>query len=111
MPNYETSTTSSIPILLLSNNGLVKSEKFTNFKYVGDPLNTLRIFNEMLVDEIIVLDIDATSRGSIDYGLISLLASECRMPICYGGGISSSQQALDLIKLGVEKLLLAPQVL
>ena len=77
-----------IPCLLLRDNGLVKTVHFGNEKYVGDPLNAVRIFNEKEVDEILVLDIDATVRKQeLNYGLIENLATECRMPLCYGGGI------------------------
>jgi cyclase len=94
-----------IPCLLVKNYGLVKTINFKNPKYVGDPINAVRIFNEKEVDELIVLDIDATIRNrGPDYKMIELLASECRMPLCYGGGVKTAEQADIIIGLGVEKV-------
>lgn len=94
-----------IPCLLVKNGGLVKTINFGNPKYVGDPINAVRIFNEKEVDEIIVVDIDATVLGrEPDYGLIKNLAAECQMPLCYGGGVSSAEQIEKIISLGVEKV-------
>ncbi len=94
-----------IPCLLVKDKGLVKTVNFKNPKYVGDPINAVRIFNEKEVDELTVLDIDATleKRGP-DYNMIEHLASECRMPLCYGGGIRTAEQAQRIIGLGVEKV-------
>lgn len=94
-----------IPCLLLNENGLVKTTKFTNPKYVGDPINAIRIFNEKEVDEIMVLDIKATAekRGP-DFDLIEQLASECFMPLCYGGGIRDMADVKNLFNLGIEKV-------
>ena len=94
-----------IPCLLVHKKGLVKTVGFKDPKYVGDPINAVKIFNEKEVDEIIVLDIDATAekRGP-DFALIKNLANECRMPLCYGGGISSVEHAIRIISLGAEKL-------
>lgn len=94
-----------IPCLLVHKKGLVKTNRFRSPKYVGDPLNAVKIFNEKEVDELIVLDIDATSeRRQPDYSLIENLAAECRMPFCYGGGIKTEDQALKIVQLGVEKI-------
>lgn len=94
-----------IPCLLVKNKGLVKSVNFKNHKYIGDPINAVRIFNEKEVDELIVLDIDAASRGTEpDFKMIENLAAECRMPFCYGGGIRTAEQAQRIIGLGVEKV-------
>ena len=94
-----------IPCLLVQNGGLVKTVNFANPKYVGDPINAVRIFNEKEVDELVVLDIDATiKRDEPDYQLISHLASECRMPLCYGGGVQTVTQIEKIISLGVEKV-------
>lgn len=94
--------------MLIRNSGLVKTVQFANEKYVGDPLNAVRIFNEKEVDEIIVLDIDATSRcAEPNYALIGKIANECRMPLCYGGGIKSASSAERIISLGVEKIALS----
>lgn len=101
-----------IPFLLLRGKGLVKTLKFADEKYVGDPLNAVRIFNEKQVDEIVVLDIDATANGSEpDYALIKKLAAECRMPLCYGGGIKTPEQATHILSLGVEKISLSSQAI
>lgn len=94
-----------IPCLLLRNGGLVKTTRFTSPKYVGDPLNAIRIFNEKEVDELMVLDIDASREGrEPNYALIEQIAGECFMPLCYGGGISTLEQADRIFALGVEKV-------
>jgi imidazole glycerol-phosphate synthase subunit HisF len=94
-----------IPCLLVQDRGLVKTIQFGDPKYVGDPLNAVRIFNEKEVDELMVLDIDATrKRIEPNYTLIEHLAMECRMPLCYGGGIASPEQAQRIVQLGVEKV-------
>jgi len=94
-----------IPCLLIHNKGLVKTVKFNDHKYVGDPINAVRIFNEKEVDELMVIDIDATAKNrEPDYKLIENLAAECRMPICYGGGIKTADQAQRIFSLGVEKI-------
>ena len=96
-----------IPCLLIRDKGLVKTRRFTDDKYVGDPINTVKIFNDKEADEIIVLDIDASSRSSgIDFKMVQRLAAECRMPLAYGGGIQSLEQARHLISLGIEKVIL-----
>jgi cyclase len=89
----------------VQNGGLVKTVQFANPKYIGDPINAVKIFNEKESDELIVLDIDATVRGvAPNFRLISQLAVECRMPLCYGGGIKTAEQAKSIIGLGVEKV-------
>jgi len=94
-----------IPCLLVRNKGLVKTVKFADSKYVGDPVNAVRIFNEKEVDELIVLDIDATATAAgPDYDAIGHLAAECRMPLCYGGGVKTVEQAKTIVGLGVEKV-------
>jgi len=94
-----------IPCLLVHKGGLVKTVRFADPKYVGDPINAVRIFNEKEVDEIIVADIDATVQNRLpDYVLISKLAAECRMPICYAGGVKTVDQLETIISLGVEKV-------
>ena len=94
-----------IPSLLIHKKGLVKSTKFKDYKYVGDPINAVKIFNEKEVDEIIIVDIDASVNGNKpDYRLIEKLAYECRMPLCYGGGIKTAEQAQKIFSLGVEKI-------
>jgi cyclase len=94
-----------IPCLLIHDKGLVKSVQFKDHKYVGDPINAVRIFNEKECDELIVLDIDATTLNrEPDYKMIENLATECRMPLCYGGGIKTAEQAQRIFSLGVEKI-------
>lgn len=101
-----------IPCLLIRNNGLVKTVGFRDGKYVGDPINAVRIFNEKEVDELIVLDIDATVQGrEPNYELIEHLAAECRMPLCYGGGVKTSRQVERIVALGVEKVALSSVLL
>ncbi len=101
-----------IPCLLIKNGGLVKTVHFDKPKYVGDPINAVRIFNEKEVDELIVVDIDATVQNrEPDYNMIKNLASECRMPLCYGGGIKTVDQIDRIISLGVEKVALSAAVL
>lgn len=94
-----------IPCLLIQDGGLVKTVKFKDPKYVGDPINAVKIFNEKEADELIVIDIDATANAvEPNYAQIAKLAAECRMPLCYGGGIRTAQQAKNIIALGVEKV-------
>jgi len=97
-----------IPCLLMKRDGLVKTAQFRAPKYVGDPINAVRIFNEKQVDELVVLDIDATMEGGEpDYRRIAMLAAECRMPLCYGGGVRTPEQAKRIVALGVEKVALS----
>lgn len=94
-----------IPCLLVRNRGLVKTVAFKDDKYVGDPINAVKIFNEKRVDELIIVDIDATRLGKEpDLRMIENVAAECRMPLCYGGGIKSASQAARIFALGVEKI-------
>jgi cyclase len=94
-----------IPCLLVHDKGLVKTVQFKDPKYVGDPINAVRIFNEKETDELMVLDIDATrDNKEPDYKMIENLAAECRMPLCYGGGVKTVEQAHRIFSLGVEKI-------
>lgn len=94
-----------IPCLLVHEKGLVKTKNFKEPKYVGDPINAVRIFNEKEVDELIVLDIDAsTEKREPNYKMIENIAAECRMPLCYGGGVKTVEQAQKIFSLGVEKI-------
>lgn len=96
-----------IPVLLLQDGGLVKTVKFKSPKYVGDPINAVRIFNEKEVDELIILDINASKEGNEpNYEHIQEIVSEAFMPVGYGGGISSLKQIDKLFKIGVEKIIL-----
>jgi imidazole glycerol-phosphate synthase subunit HisF len=97
-----------IPCLLIHEGGLVKTVRFRDPTYVGDPINAVRIFNEKETDELVVLDIDATVNGvAPDFDVIANLAAECRMPLCYGGGVTTVEQAKKIISLGVEKVALS----
>lgn len=97
-----------IPVLLLDRSRrLVKTVRFGERTYVGDPFNVIRIFNEKEVDEICLLDIDATADSrKPDLGFVRELASECFMPLAYGGGVTSLEMGRALFKSGVEKLVI-----
>jgi len=101
-----------IPCLLVKNKGLVKTVQFKEGKYVGDPINAVKIFNEKEVDELMVLDIDATKEGrEPDFVMIENLANESRMPLCYGGGVKTVEHAKKIIHLGAEKVALSSAVI
>lgn len=94
-----------IPFLLVHEGGLVKTVGFKDPKYVGDPINAVKIFNEKEADELCVVDMDASVNGvEPDYKAIEHMALECRMPLCYGGGVRTADQAKRIIGLGVEKV-------
>jgi imidazole glycerol-phosphate synthase subunit HisF len=96
-----------IPCLLLRNKGLVKTVKFKESTYIGDPINAVKIFNEKEVDELIFLDIDATkNKNEPNYEIIQNIASECFMPFAYGGGINSLSQIERIMKSGAEKIVI-----
>jgi imidazole glycerol-phosphate synthase subunit HisF len=101
-----------IPSLLIQDNGLVKTINFKNPKYVGDPINAVRIFNEKEVDELAIFDIDATAKNlQPNYSLIERIANQSRMPLCYGGGVKTVEQAQKIFGLGIEKIALSSAVL
>ena len=101
-----------IPCLLLRNGGLVKTTKFDDPKYIGDPINAIRVFNDKEVDEIMVLDITASKETKEpNFALIEQFAGELFMPLCYGGGIKNVDQAKRLFTIGVEKICLQTAVL
>ena len=94
-----------IPVLLLRDESLVKTVRFGKFSYVGDPCNTVRIFNELEVDELIFLDIMASKEGkSPNLRLLAEIADECFMPLAYGGGIRTFDQAKSVFDIGFEKV-------
>lgn len=96
-----------IPVLLVSDGYLVKPLKFGSEKYIGDPINAVRIFNEKQVDELVICDIDASVKGTgVNYTLIEEIASEAFMPVAYGGGVSSAEEAQRITGIGVEKVVL-----
>jgi cyclase len=101
-----------IPCLLLHDKGLVKTVNFNSPKYIGDPINAVRIFNEKEVDELAFFDIDATAHNKEpDYILIEKLANQSRMPLCYGGGVKTVEQAQKIFGLGIEKIALSSAVI
>jgi cyclase len=96
-----------IPALLLRDVSLVKTVKFRKPSYIGDPINTVRIFNELEVDELIFLDIEATMKNrKPNLRILNEIANECFMPLAYGGGISDFETACDIFKIGFEKVVL-----
>lgn len=100
-----------IPVLVLESDLLVKTVRFGNPKYLGDPINAVRIFNEMEADEIVVVDRLATVGGSkINFPLISRIADECRMPLAYGGGVRDVNEVEKLVNIGVEKVCLGSSI-
>lgn len=101
-----------IPSLLLHDKGLVKTVNFKSPKYVGDPINAVKIFNEKEVDELAFFDIDATvNNKEPDYVLIEKLANQSRMPLCYGGGVKNVEQAQRIFGLGIEKIALSSAII
>ncbi|WP_168626446.1 MULTISPECIES: AglZ/HisF2 family acetamidino modification protein [unclassified Cryobacterium] len=96
-----------IPVLLVSDGYLVKPVKFRGGKYIGDPINAVRIFNEKQVDELVVCDIDASVKGTgVNFTLIEEIASEAFMPVAYGGGVTSAEDAKRVVGIGIEKIVL-----
>ncbi len=101
-----------IPSLLVHDGGLVKTVNFKNAKYVGDPINAVKIFNEKEVDELAVFDIDATVLNKEpNYALIEKLANQSRMPLCYGGGVKTVEQAQRIFGLGIEKIAMSSSII
>lgn len=96
-----------IPVLLLKGQGLYKTQKFKDPKYLGDPINAVKIFNDKEVDELCFLDITATNENrEPNYKVIAEIASECFMPLSYGGGVNTIEQAKKLFAIGVEKVII-----
>ncbi len=94
-----------IPSLLVDDGDLIKSENFSNDKYIGDPINAVKIFNEKSVDELAIFDVGVTLNNSdIDMSLLFDIAKAAKMPLCYGGGVHESAQATELVKSGFEKV-------
>ncbi|MGN0170895.1 MAG: AglZ/HisF2 family acetamidino modification protein [Lachnospiraceae bacterium] len=94
-----------IPCLLLNNGDLVKTKKFKNPNYLGDPINAVKIFNEEEADELCLLDISARKNGFINFDLLNNIVSEAFMPLAYGGGIKELDEAKKLFRMGFEKLI------
>ena len=96
-----------IPVLLYSNQGLVKSVKFKDYTYIGDPINAVRIFNDCVTDEIVILDINASkNKKTIDLQLVKEVGEEANMPFSVGGGIDSIPKIYELLKGGAEKVII-----
>jgi cyclase len=96
-----------IPCLLLKDGGLVKTVKFKNPSYIGDPINTVRIFNELEVDELIFLDITSSiNKSPIRFDILSEIANECFMPLTYGGGITNMDDVKKIFTIGIEKVVI-----
>jgi cyclase len=102
----------TIPILLLRNKGLVKTVQFGKSKYIGDPINAVKLFNDKEVDELVFLDIDASKEGrKPDFDYIQSIASECFMPLGYGGGIGTMNDISKLFSIGVEKVIINSNII
>lgn len=96
-----------IPVLLLNENHLVKSQQFRNYRYIGDPINAVRIFNELMADELVFLDISATrNKRTISYDMVKNIGEEANMPFCVGGGIRELTQIKEIISSGAEKVII-----
>lgn len=96
-----------IPVLLLRNDALVKTVQFKNANYIGDPINTVRIFNELEVDELVFLDISATAeKRQPNLKILSEIANECFMPLAYGGGLADFESVKKIFSIGFEKVVL-----
>lgn len=96
-----------IPVLLIHNEGVYKTKKFKDLRYIGDPINAIRLFNDLNADEIIILDINASKSGnSPNLNIIEDIASEAFMPVSYGGGINNKILAGKILRLGVEKIII-----
>jgi cyclase len=99
-----------IPVLLLDNDKLVKTEKFSSPKYIGDPINAVRIFNDLKADELVLLDISATAqKRSINLDLIKEIGEEANMPFSVGGGINSIESVKKLLSYGVERVIIGAE--
>src|SRR6056297_3606334 len=96
-----------IPVLLLKNQGLVKSVKFKNHRYIGDPINAVRIFNDLQADELVFLDILASGENrTVSVDFVKRVGEEANMPFAAGGGITTIHQISDIISAGAEKVVL-----
>ena len=96
-----------IPCLLLKDESLVKTKKFKKYDYIGDPVNTVRIFNELEVDELMFLDIFASKENRvINFELLKDIANECFMPLSYGGNVKSLEDAKKIFEIGFEKIVI-----
>lgn len=93
-----------IPVLLLNDKGIYKTVSFKNPRYIGDPLNIIKIFNDKFVDEIIICDINKEKGNNLEIEYLKDIFQSCRMPVCYSGNIKNLEQASQLYSIGVEKI-------
>jgi cyclase len=94
-----------IPCLLLQNLGLVKTVNFKNPRYIGDPINAVRIFNDLKADELVFLDISATkNKTKPNFNLIAKIGDQCNMPFAVGGGVRNIEDAKNIVNAGAEKI-------
>jgi cyclase len=101
-----------IPVLLLKGKGLVKTVKFSNEKYIGDPINAVRIYNDLEADELVFLDISATpEKRTISLDLVKEIGEEAYMPFSVGGGINNLEDIRKLLKIGAEKVILNSSII
>lgn len=100
-----------IPTLLLQDHKIVKTRQFKKANYIGDPVNTVKLFNDLEVDEIAILDINATKKHTVDFQYLERLANESFVPMTYGGGVSTIEQIRRLFEIGFEKVLINTQAL
>ena len=99
-----------IPVLLLKNNGLVKSIQFKNYNYIGDPMNAVKIFNDLQADELVLLDIEASAQNRlISLDLVKNIGEEANMPFAVGGGIKTINDIRQIINAGAEKVIINSQ--
>ena len=97
-----------IPVILLKNDYVVKSINFRDYRYIGEPINIVKIFNDKEVDEIVIFDIGCSlNKKNINFNLIKNIATTTRMPFCYGGGIKKLEDAYKIFSYGVEKISLS----
>lgn len=95
-----------IPVLLIKDRAAVKTRRFESPIYIGDIVNAASIFNSKMADELMVLDIEASKRGFLQLDVVKQLAEECFMPLCYGGGLENMAQASEIVKAGIEKIVI-----
>ena len=100
-----------IPVLLLKDGGLVKSYSFDKYKYVGDPLNAVKIFNEKSADELILFDIDNSLHNNINFDFLKKFSKQCRMPVTYGGNLRNLNDVEKIIKIGFERVAFSLSIL
>ena len=101
-----------IPVLLLNNNSLVKSVRFKNYNYIGDPMNAVKLFNEFKADELVFLDIKASQQNRlISLDLVRAVGEEANMPFAVGGGIRSLKDIQEVTSNGAEKVILSSQAI